>query len=249
MTVIRHRRSVATTVRVAVISYLIVTLTLIASGLLMTHVLLRGSVGRWDDRIITFALQQRTPGWDRISADTTYLANTLGILVVGGAVTVGVLLWRRTRWALLIPIALVLELASFLSVNYAVRRPRPAVPHVGSTPSTFSWPSGHVAATFVLYGGIAVILMHVSHRRAPAVLAWIFAAVLTTGVALSRVYEGEHHPTDVLAGLVLGLGILAGTTHALRAVRISETSAATRARRNGHTAALPAQRDGLVHSS
>jgi membrane-associated phospholipid phosphatase len=48
------------------------------------------------------------------------------------------------------------------------------------------------------------------------VLAWIVAAVATTWVALSRVYEAEHHPTDAMAGLLLGVGALSAAVLAIR---------------------------------
>lgn len=233
----RGRSSALAAARILGGAYLAITLTLIGIGLLMTHVLLHGAIGRWDDHVIAFALQQRSPGWTRISKDTTLIANTLGIVVVSALVTVVVFFWRRSRLALLLVLGLAVELAAFLSVNYAVQRPRPRVPHIGGTPSTYSWPSGHVAATFVLYGGIAVIVMKTTRRLLPIVLAWLLAAVLTTAVGISRVYEGEHHPTDVLAGLVLGLGALAGATHAVRAVRATRPSAG------------PARRQGLVPTS
>ena len=50
-------------------------------------------------------------------------------------------------------VGLAAELAVFLSTNYLCRSPVAVRPRrLGSTPSTSSWPSGHVAATAVLYG-------------------------------------------------------------------------------------------------
>jgi membrane-associated phospholipid phosphatase len=106
----------------------------------------------------------------------------------------------------LLVIGLAIELAAFLSTTYLVARPRPHVQHLGSTPSTFSWPSGHVAATLVLYGGIALLVMMATPRLFPRMVAWIVAVALTLSVAVSRIYRGEHHPTDTMAGVVLGVG-------------------------------------------
>jgi undecaprenyl-diphosphatase len=65
-----------------------------------------------------------------------------------------------------------------------------------------------VAAAFVLYGSLALIVTMLTRRLFPRILAWTVVAVLTTGVGLSRIYRGEHHPTDVIAGLALGAGAL-----------------------------------------
>jgi len=124
---------------------------------------------------------------------------------------------HHLRLAIALLIALAVELVGFLVTNMIVARPRPHVPHVGSTPSTFSWPSGHVAATFVLYGGIALIVTIVTRRPVLRVLAWTLPVILVPSVALARVYRGDHHPTDTMAGLFLGVAALAIGFAAVRA--------------------------------
>jgi undecaprenyl-diphosphatase len=204
---------------------LVLMVVLIASGLVITHPLSH-SVGRWDEQVNALFARHRTSIGNRVTGDFTVLANTVSILVVAAVVSVIAVVRRRARWAVLLVIGLVVELALFLAVNYVVARPRPRVPHLGSTPSTFSWPSGHVAATFVLYGGIALVVMMVTRRLLPRILSWTAAAVLTTVVGLSRVYRGDHHPTDVMAGLALGVGALCVALLALRvwAARVEPTA-------------------------
>jgi membrane-associated phospholipid phosphatase len=165
---------------------------------------------------MTWTVRQRTAWMDAATADITHVANTAGIVVVAAFVTALVTFRRRTRWALLLLLALPIELAGFLTVNYAVGRPRPHVLHLGSTPSTFSWPSGHVAATVVLYGGLAILAHVRSHSRTLVISTSGLAALLTIAIAVSRVYRGEHHPTDVFAGLFLGIGALATAVVALQ---------------------------------
>ena len=75
---------------------------------------------------------------------------------------------------LVIVVGLPLELAAFLTANYLVARPRPSVPKLGDQPGTYSYPSGHIAATIVLWGAVAVLLVwHYRERRwlAPVVTA------------------------------------------------------------------------------
>ena len=75
-------------------------------------------------------------------------------------------------------------------------------------PQTSSFPSGHVAATIVLYGSVA-LFVSLAHRR-PLVqwLAWAAVVVFAGSVAVSRVYRGMHHPTDVVVGALLGVACL-----------------------------------------
>lgn len=222
------RRRAATLFAIIAGCYAGLAVTLIGSGLLFTHFLLHGPVGRWDDHVNSWFAGHRTPTWTDLSAAFSLVADTLGVIVVAVLVTVVLLVRRSARLALLLLVAMSTELAVFLSTTYLVARPRPAVPRVGSTPSTFSWPSGHVAATVVLYGGIAVLIMIATPRILPRLIAWTFAAMLTLAVALSRVYRGEHHPTDTLAGLALGLGALYAGVLVLRSVAGHHRAASSR---------------------
>jgi membrane-associated phospholipid phosphatase len=79
-----------------------------------------------------------------------------------------------------------------------------------SVPSTASFPSGHVAGALVLYGLLTLIARaRMRHEWVPRV-SWALPFAVAVIVALARVYEGVHHPTDVLAGFLLGLGALLG---------------------------------------
>jgi undecaprenyl-diphosphatase len=201
---------------VAVAGYLLLSSVLTGGGLVVTHLLV-SSVGRWDDHLNAWFVGQRTATGNRVTGDFTLLADTEGVAVVAGAVALIALIRRRGRLAAFLAIGLGVELAGFVTTDYLVGRPRPGVRHLGSTPSTSSWPSGHVAATVVLYGGIALIVMWVTRRLVARIVAWTAAALLTACVGLSRVYRGDHHPSDVIAGLGLGAGALLVAALALRA--------------------------------
>src|SRR4029079_12826861 len=100
--------------------------------------------------------------------------------IIGVALVVLVVLWVRHRWdqlAVLVT-ALVLELSAFLAVNALVGRDRPAVARLGSTPTTSSFPSGHTAATLVLYGAVALFVSATVRSIVWRALAWVAAAVL-----------------------------------------------------------------------
>lgn len=66
-----------------------------------------------------------------------------------------------------------------------------------ATPHDFSFPSGHTLASFE-----AAIALMLHHRR-----LGIAALVLACIIAFSRLYLYVHYPTDVLASVVLGIGI------------------------------------------
>jgi len=127
---------------VIVTCYVALAALLIGSGLVVTHVVAHGRIGHWDDHVNSWFASHRSSPWNKITADLSLAADTAGVAVVAAAVTVLLLARRWGRAALLLLIGLGVELSVFLSTTYLVARPRPHVPHLGSTPSTFSWPSG-----------------------------------------------------------------------------------------------------------
>src|SRR6202011_1319965 len=76
---------------------------------------------------------------------------------------------------------------------------------------TSAYLSGHEAATCCLYVAIAILV--IGHAR--GWWRWLFllpAIAMPVLVALSRLYRGEHHPTDILASLLFtGLWLTATT--------------------------------------
>lgn len=191
----------------AVAGYLATTLVLLGLGLLLVHVLLHGAIGAWDGHTSAWLARHRTPWVNDVTADLTKLANTSGILVVALAVVAGLLIRRHVREACLFVVGLSVELATFLTVNSLIDRPRPHVPKLDSVPTTTSYPSGHIAATLTLYVLIAVCVGRLLRSsRWPRVVAWVFAIALPALVGFARVYRGMHHVTDVVAGALVGIG-------------------------------------------
>jgi len=214
-----------TAIAIAVVtSFAVMGVVLVALGLLITHVLEHGSIGVWDHHVSQWFDRHRSVRWNRITGDVTDIADTFEVAGVAAIVTIVLLIRRWGRWALLLIAGLAIELSVFLTANKIVARPRPAVSHLGGTPSTFSFPSGHTAATVVLYCGIALIVTVATTRWWPRFVMWTFAVVLTVAVGLSRVYRGEHYPTDVVAGLVLGIGSLVAGVFIIRVSGVNRSA-------------------------
>lgn len=98
--------------------------------------------------------------------------------------------------------------AVYTITELAIQRPRPTedLVRVLRHTSSFSYPSGHV-----VFFSWAVVLLVVGllFGRVPRWLigvAWVVAALVLGVAAIGRVYLGEHWPSDVIAGLALGLG-------------------------------------------
>lgn len=83
------------------------------------------------------------------------------------------------------------------ALKLVIRRARPelpGLPALTATPTRFSFPSAHASTSFA---GARVY----ARMGLPATALYGLAAALS----LSRLYLGVHYPSDVLAGVVLGL--------------------------------------------
>lgn len=128
----------------------------------------------------------------------------------------------------------VFGLTAGLKELLAVERPPPAVRAIEA--EGFGIPSGHAAGSTAVYGSLAVLYEWGSRRHRYAV-----AAGLAGLVSLSRVVVGVHYVVDVLAGIALGLVVVA------LVARYRERSPAPFFAVGGVTALLGAWRSGFSY--
>src|SRR5262245_10783600 len=154
----------------------------------------------------------RSPGLTRWSLIFSTLGGTVAILIVTLATCVVFLALTR-RWRPVIYLAALMlgELSAFVAAAAVVKRARPDVTHLDHGLPTSAYPSGHVAATLCVY--IAIAILVIGHAR--GWWRWLFlipAVIMPVLVALSRMYRGEHHPTDVLGSLLFSALWLTATS-------------------------------------
>jgi undecaprenyl-diphosphatase len=207
----RHRARAAAGV---VISWVLILGVVIGFGELVLKV---GNGDVLGDRTVPrWFAAHRTPGLTRWSEVFTTLGATEAILIVAVATCVIFLaLTRRWRPVIFIAVLMFGELGAFLTAAAVVKRPRPDVTHLDSHLPTSAYPSGHEAATACLY--IAIAILVIGHAR--GWWRWLFllpAVAMPVLVALSRMYRGEHHPTDILGSLIFAALWLTATSLLIR---------------------------------
>jgi membrane-associated phospholipid phosphatase len=174
-------------------------------GCLLIKVGSHNVVGQTDRTVSRWFSHHRNHDLNETTGVTTYISETVTVVIVGLIAVVGArLAWKRWREALLVVAAITGEVVIFLGITLLVHRPRPRVHHLDIAPPTSSFPSGHTAAAVVRYGALALLA---SERFRRALVRWLFTAFAFLApviVGLSRLYRGMHFPTDVLAGALLG---------------------------------------------
>ncbi|MFD3533235.1 diacylglycerol kinase family protein [Streptomyces sp. NPDC058664] len=193
------------------------TAVVAALGLLVTGPLAH----RWplsaEDGVNRALAVRRTPFATALTDGASLLAGTQSMIALTLMCTAALVLAPRApRWreAAFLAVAVAAQSTVFLLVTLVVNRERPDVPHLDPAPPTSSFPSGHVGASVALFGGLAVL----ASRRLRGVQRHLVVGLLLAVpllVAVSRVYRGMHHTSDVVAGLLNGACTLALVAAAL----------------------------------
>jgi undecaprenyl-diphosphatase len=116
-------------------------------------------------------------------------------------VIIAALVRRNLRVALFLVISVELSGLVIEIAKQAANRPRPATALVTAPSSAF--PSGHALGVMVGVLALLTVVLPVVHRP---LRAWLIGlgAVVVVLIGIGRVVLNVHHPSDVLAGWVLG---------------------------------------------
>lgn len=199
---------------------------LLASAAL-TAQLVDGVLEKGDLSLLDPVVEQRVPGLRdstlTVVADLlTYLGSEVGIAIFAAVLVFWVWVqWRDRLLAAVLVGWMAATAALIVGVKHLVDRVRPAAWAVaGPLDTSPAFPSGHTLGTTVFLGLLAgVIALRFRSRwvRVAAVAGWMVGSL---GVGASRVYLGYHWTTDVVAGLVMGVGVLAVTAVVVEALRV-----------------------------
>lgn len=192
------------------IGVLAITWVSLAGALIGIGMLVGGDGKRpalgWDHAASSWLAAHRDPVLTRPLQVVGVLGDTAAI--VAGALAIGLLAVAISRtWhpLLFVVVALAGEISLFLTVTAVVDRQRPDVPQLNpNLPPTSSFPSGHVAAATVLFTATALLAVTLVRRWWRWVAVGLAVAVPVL-IAIGRLYEGVHYPTDVAGSLLLAL--------------------------------------------
>lgn len=155
----------------------------------------------WEFSFLYFLQELHNPVLDKVMVFITSLGNE-GLFWIGLAILM--LFFKKYRkCAVSIAISLVLmELIGNVILKDLIMCDRPCwidptVELLVKAPSSYSFPSGHTFAGFA--SAVTVFLNHKKEGIAAIVLAGL--------IAFSRMYIFVHFPTDILGGIVFGIGV------------------------------------------
>lgn len=166
------------------------------------------TIEQWDRKILLLinglGLESWDPFWLLITKPQTWIPFYLFLIYLlfkNNSVKVG---FRLLGWTLLT--ALTANFASFLT-KILTQRSRPnneetlsELLRILQHPDNYSFFSGHAATSFAVSTLIILLFRDKSH--------WIYLILIWPVLfSFSRLYAGVHYPSDVITGMLVGIGL------------------------------------------
>ncbi|HRD49685.1 MAG: phosphatase PAP2 family protein [Candidatus Competibacter sp.] len=159
----------------------------------------------WDTQILLFTATLRSEGLDGFFRGITWLGSLYVLAPITALISVILLYFQKRAEVLLLLVGfggatLLVHLAKAI-----LDRPRPSVMEpLVVLPTDSSFPSAHTTHSVAF----ALCMVLIIRRILPE---WQFTAMavalmLAVAVATSRIYLQVHFPSDVMAGITLGIG-------------------------------------------
>jgi undecaprenyl-diphosphatase len=220
-------RPVVAFLTVALVGFAILAGLAVAAGwALETYVLPDHGIGHADEHVNVWLGHHRTATRNDVSYWLSGIGDVYAIPVVVALAALVAVVRRRWRTAAFVIAAIAIEAATYRVVTLAIHRERPRVPRLDHLPVNASYYSGHTAASVAVYCGVALLVTSRIRGAGARTICWLIALAIPALVAFSRMYRGMHHPTDVAAGALVGIGTLIVAVTAARAAGAANTTGA-----------------------
>jgi undecaprenyl-diphosphatase len=164
-----------------------------------------GATQQFDDTVMRWIGNHQYPALQKIMLELTALGT--GTVVAMIVFVAGMFLWlnQHKHSAILLLVATLGGLALNGLLKIGFDRPRPQIFKWTTYAVSSSFPSGHAMSSIIVYGTVAYLAARLQQRAASRVLTLSFAALIVALICASRLYLGVHYPSDIAAGLVIGL--------------------------------------------
>ena len=168
--------------------------------------LLVGVLAGWvdlpDRHVLTWLSTRATPSLTRLAIAVSILGSgwTITPLALGAFLALRRTSPPRAQWLLLTVGG---GLLLFLALAFLIGRPRPTLFESPVTEPTASFPSGHALNTTVVFAALYLVISPA--RRGWRTALAVVGTLTVLSVSASRLYLQIHYPSDLVAGIALGV--------------------------------------------
>ncbi|HET9010156.1 MAG TPA: phosphatase PAP2 family protein [Gemmatimonadaceae bacterium] len=165
----------------------------------------KGLTQTFDVAVLQWLHQHSTPLLTQMATELTYLGTGTVVLMI--VAVAALFLWhtehKHSARLLLAAVAGNILLNGVLKLVF--HRARPSVFEWQTTAVSSSFPSGHAMSATVCYGTVAYLVIRLQKHHWSRLLTGTAAVILILLICATRLYLGVHYPSDVIAGILVGL--------------------------------------------
>ena len=177
-------------------------------GIMFSVIKEAGWVASYDNVVESAVIGMRTDALTPIFRTLSFIGSAKVLAGIMLVFVIFLLIKKQFKAVLYVIVACGIAVVVCLGVKYGVGRPRPLDFLVDAelVETEPCFPSGHSWNSLTAFSAIFVVLnvytTNIKRFRGVAKLFLVIAIVLPLAIAFSRLYMGEHYPTDVTAGLL-----------------------------------------------
>ena len=179
-----------------------------------------GHTQRFDDAVMQWIAAHQDKAVQSAMLEVTSLGT--GTVVAMIVFVAAMFLWlnqhKHSAALLLVATFGGILLDNLLKIGF--NRPRPHIFEWGTYAVSSSFPSGHAMSSVIVYGTVAYLAARLQRNARSRWLTLSFAAFIIASICASRVYLGVHYPSDIVAGLIIGLAWAGFCMAALEALQL-----------------------------
>ena len=178
-----------------------------------------GSTQPFDEAVIRWMAVHRSGTLDAAMLEITALGTGTVVFMIVAVAALFLTLTQHKYSALLLLVSTFGGIVLNGVLKLGFNRPRPTiVVHAVQTVSS-SFPSGHAMSSAIVYSTVAYLAARLHKRWWARVLVMFTALALIVLICFSRLYLGVHYPSDVFAGVLIGLAWAAFCMATLEAIQ------------------------------
>lgn len=178
-----------------------------------------GTTQAFDESVIRWVSAHHSPVLDAVMLEITALGTGIVVLMVITVAALFLVLTQHRYSAILLLASTFGGLVLNTVLKLGFNRPRPSllVPAIHTLTSSF--PSGHAMSAAIVYSTVAYLAARLNRHQWARWLVMTAAMMLIALISFSRIYLGVHYPSDVIAGVAIGLAWAAFCMATLEAIQ------------------------------
>ncbi|KON90282.1 hypothetical protein AF332_12615 [Sporosarcina globispora] len=158
---------------------------------------------RFDETVIEYVQAFISPRLTEFVNVVTFLGSVKWLAFAVVAAAVLLIIFKKKSLAVFMVVSSGLGALFNMLLKWIFKRERPDIRPLIEEQG-FSFPSGHSMGSFIFYGSLAYMIIHLAKRKRWKAAWTVLLGCFIIMIGLSRIYLGVHFPSDVIAGFAAG---------------------------------------------